>query len=138
MKFTEEIQTAHAYFGLREDGIIVSRILSGKEGNIELHEALEIDQAMRRLCRDGAKPLLAHMGDNHLVDDARRHLIENICVSMAALIGTTFFARMMANLIMNFKKLPVPMKLFADEESAMSWIEEQQRLQNKDAKKVRA
>jgi hypothetical protein len=48
--------------------------------------------------------------------------MEKIYVSVSALVGSTFIARMMANLLMNFVKPTIPMKMFADSEAAVQWI----------------
>lgn len=136
MEYLKELRTEHCSWKLRSDGIIESMIDVDYDGKIEYEEGVAMEQAMKELCKDGAYPLLAHMHDNNIVDAARVHLLENIHVSMCAMLGTTFFARMMANLFINFKKLPIPMKLFNDKQKALDWVELQQLKLNK--KKSRA
>ena len=132
MESEKEISTELARFRLMPNGLIECETIA--EGTGDMAEAIKSVNAMAELCEDGAKPLLVRMSDNPIEDDARVYLLENIHVSMVALIGVTFMARMMANLLLNFKKLPVPMRLFGDEESALNWIEKK----NEELKALRA
>ena len=113
---------AHEYSKLRSDGIIESCPNENFKGKFIIIEAKEFVGAMKELCEDGAKPLLAHMGDHEITWEARKYLMEKIYVSVSALVGSTFIARMMANLLMNFVKPTIPMKMFADSEAAVQWI----------------
>ena len=122
MKYTQEKYTTHTVFRLRDDGIIESDLRDGYTGKLELAESVEMEKIMLDYCSDHPLPLLAKLGDAEITDESRKYLIENVHVSAAAFLAKSFIARMMANLMMNFKEPPVPVKLFSTEEKAVAWL----------------
>ena len=127
MFYLKEIRTENTVFALREDGFLESNLLDGHTGKLELEEAFEMVSAMEELCTDGAKPILSILGECLITDGARMHVLDNLHVSSAALVANTFLANMMANLLMNFKKLPIPVRMFRDKEKALNWLREIER-----------
>ncbi|NNC83790.1 MAG: STAS/SEC14 domain-containing protein [Flavobacteriales bacterium] len=129
MKLSKEIRTENTVFRLQENGIIESRLLNDELERFSLEEVEEFVEGMHSLCENEPYPMVSVMGDVHITDEGRKHILDNMRVSMAALVGSTFVARIMANLLINFKPLPIPVKLFDDEASAYAWIQEMQRKQ---------
>jgi hypothetical protein len=66
MNVLQEIRTSTGVFKLRSDGIIESCPNENFKGKFIIIEAKEFVGAMKELCEDGAKPLLAHMGDHEI------------------------------------------------------------------------
>lgn len=124
MKSLKTIELSTSTFILKSDGIVYSNPNPSFDGKIDLLKAMESVNAMKEICNGEPKPLLAFMDDHEITDEARKYFLDHVYVSCAALIANSFIARMMANLIMNFKKPPVPVKLFRTEEEAIQWIRE--------------
>ena len=123
IEIIQHIRTSTGSFYLRSDGIIESRPDESFRGRFELKEAKESTSAMKVLCGDTPKPLLAVMEDHEISSEARKYFSEHIYVSKVALIGSSSIARFMANLFIRFVNVPIPLKLFSDEVTALQWIE---------------
>jgi hypothetical protein len=123
IEIVQHIRTSTGSFYLRSDGIIESRPDETFRGRFELKEAKESTEAMKLLCGAEPKPLLAFMEDHEISSEARKHFSEHIYVSKVALIGSSSIARFMANLFIRFIKVPIPLKLFSDEVTALEWID---------------
>lgn len=126
MEATKRIECSTSTFTLDKSGIIYSNPNPEFEGKIDLLKAMESVNAMKDLCDGTPKPIIGYMADQVITDEAREYFLDNVYVSCAALIANSFVARMMANLIMNFKKPPIPVRLFKDEAEALEWIKELQ------------
>lgn len=126
MKEIKKIEVSTGTFTLEKNGIIYSHPNPRFEGKIDLMKAVESVKAIEEICDGSPKPIIGFMADHEITDEARKYLLENIYVSCAALIANSFIAQMMANLIINFKKPPVPIRLFSNEEQALNWINEVQ------------
>ena len=123
---SREIRTENTVFKLHENGIIESVLINQDLQKYELDEVKEFVSAMKELCMDEAYPIVSILGDAHIPDEGRKYILDHIYVGMAALVGSTFIARMVGNLLINFKPLPIPVKMFSNREAAYEWIEETQ------------
>ena len=129
MDYVQEIRTSTGTFLLREDGIIESRPDKDYKGKFDLEKARETMAAMKEYCKDGPRPMVAYLEDHEITGEARKYYLENTVVSSCALIGKSFIACMMANLIINFKKPPVPVRLFPTMEKAITWLQMMEHLE---------
>ena len=120
----KEIRTKNTVFRLQENGIIESNLVTKGLMRYELDEVKEMVAGMKELCSDQAYPIVAILEDVLITNEGRKHILDNIHVSMAAMVGKTFVARMMGNFLIKFKPLPIPVKLFSDRDKAYAWVQE--------------
>lgn len=124
MVVPREFRTENTVFRLQENGIIESNLVTQGLIRYELEEVKEMVAGMKELCSTEAYPIVSILEDVLITDEGRKHILDNIHVGMAAMVGKTFVARMMGNLLIKFKPLPIPVRLFADREKAYAWVEE--------------
>lgn len=124
MVVPKEIRTKNTVFRLQENGIIESNLVTEGLIRYELDEVIEMVAGMKELCDSEAFPIVAILEDVLITEEGRKYILDNIHVGMAAMVGKTFVARMMANLLIKFRPLPIPVKLFSDRERAYEWVEE--------------
>ncbi len=124
MVIPKEIRTENTVFRLQANGIIESNLVTEGLMRYELEEVIEMVIGMKELCSDQAYPIVAILEDVLITEEGRKHILDNIHVSMAALVGKTFVARMMGNFLIKFRPLPIPVKLFSDRDKAYAWVRE--------------
>lgn len=89
-----------------------------------LEDAVAVIEAMRELTDHRAAPLLVHTTDaGPQSREARMEFVRRQeVVSAVALVVGNPLSRMMANFFINVSKPEVPIRLFEDDESALTWL----------------
>jgi hypothetical protein len=89
-----------------------------------LDDAVAVIEAMSELTGGRAAPLLVHTTDaGPQSREARMEFVRRQeVVSAVALVVGNPLSRMMANFFINVSKPEVPIRLFEDDESALTWL----------------
>ena len=125
MRSQQVPDTRTARIELSESGVVIVRIRDGARQSLsDASENLETAIATRGGQR---RPLLVDIRlAAPLAADVRRlyssQHIADAFTALALLIDTSPLGRMMGNVYFSVARLPMPMKMFVDEEAALDWL----------------
>ena len=119
-------ETATAHIALGDDGVVSVRVRPGAQQSMtdareNLGSALALREGVRR-------PLLVDIRKAApLAADVRRMYsgrnIAEAFTALALLIDTSPLGRTMGNVYFSVARLPMPMKMFAEESKALEWLD---------------
>ena len=122
----ESAEITHPKFRmwLRPNGIV--HLVWGSGVAMGLEDAVAAIDAMTKLTGGRRSPLLVDTHDSGTQDRPARveFVRRGDLVSAVALIVATPLSRMMGNFFLNVSKPMAPTRLFADEASALAWLQE--------------
>ncbi len=106
----------------REDGVV--EIEWAPQVPSTLEDAVAVIDAMSVLTNGRAAPLLVHTTDaGPQTREARMEFVRRQeVVSAVALVVGNPLSRMMANFFINVSKPEVPIRLFEDDDAALTWL----------------
>jgi hypothetical protein len=125
MRSQQVPDTRTARIELSESGVVIVRIRDGARQSLsDASENLETAIATRGGQR---RPLLVDIRTAApLAADVRRlysgQRIADAFIALALLIDASPLGRMMGNVYFSVARLPMPMKMFVDEEAALDWL----------------
>ncbi|NYI41468.1 DUF7793 family protein [Demequina lutea] len=119
-----EVVTPRFRMWLRPDGIV--HLVWNQGVSIVLEDAVASHSAMMALTGGVRAPLLVDAHDSRPQDRATRlHFVERSdLVSAVALIVNTPLGRTMGKLFLNVSEPVAPTRLFGDDASAITWLQE--------------
>ncbi len=119
------LSTATAEIGLREDGIVLTRIRAGASQSL-VHARENLDGSIAE-CAGRKRPLLVDISSCQPLTPEVRHfytgreLVDSFC-ALGLLAEATPFGKMMGNIYLRVARLGVPTRLFTDEPHALEWL----------------
>jgi hypothetical protein len=118
-----ELRTATLY--LREDDIICIRLKD--DVDVEIADARETFEEVKRLAGVGKKPVLVFTGSRGTISDEVRKFSASLEAAeptlAEAVIARSLAHKLMVNFLIGFIKIGRPMRLFVHEHHAVSWLE---------------
>ena len=111
---------------LREDGIL--QVDAYPDAEIKLADAIELINHQAALAAGDNRPLLVNFGKIKSIDrNARayfggRQAEKNVTAS--ALVITSHIGRVIGNFMLGLNKPPYPVRLFTNEDEALTWLKE--------------
>ena len=125
MKYVREITTSGLRVSLREDGIIETRNHAGFQGPDGIENAIENMKAVTAISEGTLRPILNYLPDHYVTDEAQEYYANHPPAALAsAMIAKSFIQKLIGNFLINFKKLPIPTRMFEDDEKAVQWLME--------------
>lgn len=125
MVYIREIKTRDYWIRLRTDGIIETRAIESENMRHDVEEAKVVIAAVLEISEGKKYPLLNVLGDIYVTEAAQKYYQSQPPAACAsAMIVKTFAQRLIGNFFLNYRKLPIPTKLFESEEMAIKWLEE--------------
>jgi len=124
----KQIETTTAIISLRSDGIIETRPLQVNPEITGKHIAHELVTAAITFCEGGKKrQVISFLSNRRLCKEERQYYSKNPnhWFTDIALIVDNPYKKMIGNFFMGLNKLPIPTRLFTTEESALLWLEKQ-------------
>jgi hypothetical protein len=131
LEFIEKIQLEFCTVSLREDGIIENRFLNDTTYEIDSHHLIEIADAITHLAKGSPKAILSIAGlYGSISAEARKVDINaaNVYTLALALVIQELSQRMLANFYFKLKRIDYPVKTFKNEADAITWLQQQIRM----------
>lgn len=123
--YIKEATTKSIHIYVRSDGIIETKPLDSWNETEELSNAVENIRTIIDVSEGKLYPLLANLPNSYISHEARDYYRNHKPATKAvAMIVKNFVQQMLGNLFTRIYKLPVPTKLFTDQEKAVLWLHE--------------
>ena len=123
MNYPKEIRTRDTIIRLREDGIVETRTIVTEQLRHELEDAKAVMEAVAEISENRLRPLLNILGDTYVTSAAQNYYrSQPLGGKASAMVVSSFMQRLVANIFLKYAKLPVPTKLFENEEKATAWL----------------
>jgi len=114
--------TASMNLELDDDGILYIVPPPDFEGPETLQHAEENIELLHSSIGKGVKGIHAIMPDHYVNVDATQHYRRHAPEVPCALVGNSFFKKMMGNFMLAISNTKRPIKMFNNEEEAMAWL----------------
>lgn len=123
MNYIREIVTRDTTIRLRADGIVETRNTSSLVERHEIADAKAVMAAVIEISDGKLLPLLNILGDTYVSAEAQKFYKDHPVVAKASgMVVKSFMQRLIGNLFLKYSALPIPMKLFENEEKAAEWL----------------
>ena len=117
------IETRDTTILLRADGILETRVKITDNLRHDLDDAKAVMLAVMEVSDGQLRPLLSALGDIYVTTEAQKFYKNHPKAALAsAMVVKSFVQRMMGNFFLNYSQLPIPTKLFENEEKAIQWL----------------
>lgn len=103
-------------------GIVTIRPIPSFSGPETLEHAEENLNSIDDQIKDLVKGALAYLPDHYIDTKATRHYKDYASNIPIALVGASFFKKMIGNFVLAIAGPKRPMKLFTEEENALNWL----------------
>ena len=121
--YDTEIETTTLIVRLRSDGIIETRpnpLWTSTEG---IKHARENMKAISEITGDQLRPVMNFLPDHYVTAEAQEYYQKHKPLALAsAMVAKTFIQKLVGNFFVTFKRLPIPTRLFQDEDKAVAWL----------------
>lgn len=116
--------TESMQFELLENGIVVITPPEGFTGPETIQHASENIASRDAHAGDKLKAILAHLPNHYVNAEATAYYKKNAPDVPIALVGSSALKTMVGNFMLKLTRPGRPMKLFTEEDEAMTWLEE--------------
>ncbi|MBI1947163.1 MAG: hypothetical protein HYS27_15815 [Deltaproteobacteria bacterium] len=122
--YSSVLETRTNIARLREDGLLSSIVKQGAYQTLE--DAVANVEACRTLSPDRARPLLVDLRAGAGINGAARADYASpeaapVIAAIAIVVGSPA-SRILANFFIGLNRLPLPTRLFTEEEAAVAWL----------------
>lgn len=122
MEIIKEIFTKTSQVVLTDEGVVITKRNSVFKGEESLEEAQQNWKHLQKFVDGKTYPMVHHLSQQGYSLEARKFYgTVPALASCAALVSTTFVQQVIGNFFLNFRKNKLPMRLFSDEQSAITW-----------------
>jgi hypothetical protein len=121
---TQVTELRSARLHLREDDIICIRVKDNVD--VEIADARETFNEVKRLAGDGKKPVLVFSGSGGTITNEVRNFSASAEAGeptlAEAVIANSLAHKLVVNILIKFANIGRPMKLFINEAGAVAWL----------------
>lgn len=125
-KIIREINTTWVRVYLADNGIIYTEQGANcpQESSKEIGE--KVTETIDKVCDGKVYPMVSFIGDRRIAKEERYYYQNNnsLFISHVAMVVTNPFQKLLASFFMGLNKVPLPSKVFSNEQQATEWIQE--------------
>ncbi len=114
----------HLDYNEEEDILTVRPVETFKGPETEIQSKENTDSVISRVGTT-LKGCLAFLPSHYINARATRHYRNTLPDNPIALVGDSFFKKMIGNFLLSFADSKRPMKIFTNEEEALQWLKDQ-------------
>ncbi len=101
-----------------------TRITPSDNMRHELEDARAVMAAVVEVSAGKMRPLLNILGDIYVTSEAQKYYRDHPQAAIAsAMVVNSFLQRLIGNIFLKYSTLPIPTKLFENEEKANQWLQ---------------
>ncbi len=118
-------RTTTMLFEIQDNGILIINPVEDFKGPETLEHAMENVKSQNDNLGEEPKAILAYLPNHYINAAATTYYKEAASDVPLAMVGSSFFKRMIGNFLLKMGRPGRPVKLFSEAEDAMTWLEKE-------------